>query len=288
MKCEICHENNAETAIGADGDGEELYVCRACAEKEQKRRRKRRERTRKAQEASVQGGAPGDRPPPMLEALINAVSDMVDGLDKAIKSHDESKKAGEEKVQEFKPLKGVKVAAPYLMRGYLHLEGLNLIGEMEAVHRAVEALGMRLEGIDLDGVTEIGHIYRLCYCNDEEQAKRTMNAIVEQEKNARIRLYEEMPRVFGDALCRALAILKNCRLLSVGEYFDLLSPLRLAAMEDMLDGIKSREIDRIMKGLCFGSAEPPLSIGERETIDAERADEANRRFEDVVVSDQEF
>ena len=38
MKCELCHEREAETAIFREGKGkrrEELYVCRACAEREQ-------------------------------------------------------------------------------------------------------------------------------------------------------------------------------------------------------------------------------------------------------------
>ena len=60
-----------------------------------------------------------------------------------------------------------------------------------------------------------------------ETAGRVVKAILREERNARIRLFEELPRVFGDSLCRALAVLKNCRLLSPGECFDLLSPLRL-------------------------------------------------------------
>ena len=55
MKCELCHQKDAETAIQVEKEGaaEELYVCHACAKKERLRRQKKSQRTRKA----------GDLPP---------------------------------------------------------------------------------------------------------------------------------------------------------------------------------------------------------------------------------
>ena len=49
MKCELCHQKDAETAIqvGKDGVEEELYVCQECARKERVRRQKKSQRTRK-------------------------------------------------------------------------------------------------------------------------------------------------------------------------------------------------------------------------------------------------
>ena len=49
MKCELCHNADAETAIvRGEGDAaEELYVCRACATAERQRRQKKSQRTRK-------------------------------------------------------------------------------------------------------------------------------------------------------------------------------------------------------------------------------------------------
>ena len=101
-----------------------------------------------------------------------------------------------------------------------------------------------------------------------------------------MRLFEELPRVFGDSLCRALAVMKNCRLLSPGEYFDLLSPLRLAAKEEMLDGIDAEEIERRLAETDLTSAEDKLEQAERDRADAERADEMNARFEDVVLNER--
>ena len=43
MKCELCHQKDAETAIQLEKDGEEqeLYVCRECANRERVRRQKK-------------------------------------------------------------------------------------------------------------------------------------------------------------------------------------------------------------------------------------------------------
>ena len=92
--------------------------------------------------------------------------------------------------------------------------------------------------------------------------------------------------MFGDSLCRALAILKNCRLLSPGELFDLLSPLRLAALENMLEGITLKEIGEMLLSIDLSSKEEKESVQERDRIDAERADQMNRRFEDVVLNER--
>jgi len=124
------------------------------------------------------------------------------------------------------------------------------------------------------------------YEGSSERAKRVVEDLLAQEQNARTRLYAEMPRVFGDSLCRALAIMKNCRMLSPGELFDLLSPLRLAACEDMLDGITLDEIRSLAAGIDLESKEDNMEPEERDQADAMRADEMNARFEDVVLNER--
>lgn len=287
MKCEICHQKDAETAVILPGEGEdrELYVCRECARQERLRRQKKSQRTRKAS-----GTAPGvsisvtkvggdGEPPPLLAAIMDAVHGMVSDLEKATKEKDSRK---EPKYRDF-PCS--RVEAVYRVGDGLHLEGLHLIGELEAVQRAVRALKMQLVGVDADGVRDAGHVFRLRYTGSAEKAKRVVEDMLAQERNARARLSGEMPRVFGDSLCRALAVLKNCRLLSPGEFFDLLSPLRLGAIEGMLEGVTRREIERWMSETDLSSREDKMDAEERDRVDAERADEMNRRFEDVVLDE---
>ena len=231
MKCELCHQKDAETAIQLEKDGEEqeLYVCRECANRERVRRQKKSQRTRKGAgemppgvSISVSGVSSGDEPPPIVAAIMNAVSGLVEGLEQAAEEAGKAKKKPE--LADF-PCE--RAEAAYRIGDRLHLEGLHLIGELEPVHRAMKALRLELVGI-----------------------------------------------------------LKNCRLLSPGELFDLLSPLRLAAIEKMLDGITLGEIEKMLASIDLSSKEDGESQQERDRIDAERADEMNRRFEDVVLNER--
>ena len=289
MKCELCNDHDAETAINVKQDGEdrELYVCNECARKERIRRQKKSQRTRKKTSGSTpdvsisvtQVG--GDSAPPLfIEALMNAVHGMVNDLEKAEKEKSSRKKA---KLHDF-PCS--RVEAAYRIGDRLHLEGLHLIGEMAAVHRAMRALDIQLVGVEIDGVKEAGHVYSIKYNCPQARVKRVVEELIEQEKNARVRLFEELLRVFGDSLCRSLAILKNCRLLAPGELFDLLSPLRLAALEDMLDGITLAEIEEALAGINLTPGDDMMTVDARDAADAERADEANRRYEDVVLNER--
>jgi ssDNA-binding Zn-finger/Zn-ribbon topoisomerase 1 len=295
MKCELCHKADAETAITrGEGDAEEeLYVCNACAKAERQRRQKKSQRTRK-----VTGLPPGmsmsitrisgddgdgDEPPPILGAIMNAFQDMVSDLEKAKDEMEKSEKKRRAKTIDF-PCAGIPT--DYRVRDRMHLEGLHLIGELEPVKRAVRALGGELYGIDADGIHETGHAYGLRYTGSSERAERVVERILESERCARVRLFEELPRVFGDSLCRALAIMKNCRLLSSGELFDLLSPMRLAAREKMLDGITYSVVERMMRDVDLSGSEDRLDQDGRDKADAERADEMNRRFEDVVLNER--
>lgn len=292
MKCEICHKDEAREAMVPESGSEddELYVCPACAKAERERRQKKSQRTRKVTglppgvsmsitEISSGGqGGEGDEPPPIIGAIMNAFHDMVSGMEK-------ERASGRKTRDEMTELPAGRIPPEFRIKGGFHLEGLHLIGELDAVKRALHALGMDLTGETADGVQETGHVYRLRYRGALDRAKRVAEDLLREEKNARVRLKGELPRVFGDSLCRALAILKNCRLLSPGELFDLLSPMRLAAKERMLDGISLSEIERMMNDADLSCSEDKLSQEERDRADAERADEMNRRFEEVMLDD---
>ena len=288
MKCEICHKADASTAIrrGDGDDADELYVCAACAKAERQRRQKKSLRTRKVtglppgvSMSVTEVSGDGEAPPPIIGAIMDAFHSMVSDLEKAEK---EAKPAKAPEMSDL-PIDGVDAA--FCAAGRLHLEALHLIGERDAVKRATRALGMELSGVEADGVKDAGHVYSLRHHGAKKRARRIMSALVREERNARVRLFEEMPRVFGDSLCRALAVMKNCRLLSPGERFDLLSPLRLAAREGMLDGIDADEIEGMLSADDLANAEDALEQPERDRLDAERADEMNRRFEDVVLNE---
>ena len=289
MKCEICKEKNAETAIAGCGNGEELYVCKECARKERVKRQKARERTRKVSglppgvEMSITeiGGNGGGSP--VIGAIMNALNDIVGEFGR---HRQESGNNGRERKKPAKTFPSDRVPDEFRIHGMMQLEGLYLIGEIEQAKRAAAAIGMELRGISLSGVGDAGHAYSLHYCGSPEQARRFARDLIAQERNARTRLADEMPRVLADALGRALALLKNCRMLSSGELFDLLSTLRLGAAGRLLDGITAGELVSMIDEIDITADDGELPAEERDRIDGERADATNARFEDVVLNER--
>ncbi len=288
MKCEICQNNNAECAIQVMREGveDELYVCSECARKEKLRRQKNSQRTRKklilppGVSMSVTQIGEGEAPPQIIEALMNAMQGVVSSIGKepAPQVH------GNGREMSNVSLDGVD--EQLILSGGLQLEGLFLIGEIDAVKRSLHALDMDIVGYSLCGINDSGHVYDLKYACDVNTARRVRDSLVAQELTARTRLMNDMSRVFGDALCRSLAILKNARLLSSGELYDLLSPLRLASKEGFLDGVSEEALDAIISSIDVHNKDDVMDQRSRDKIDARLADEMNRKFEDVVLNEE--
>ena len=177
----------------------------------------------------------------------------------------------------------------------LHLEGLYLIGELDAVLRGLDAMRVEAVGVNAGGLRNIAHVFRLSNeitLGKTEQeivafSERAILATIEQEFNARVRLVEEMPRVFADSLMRALCILRGARLLSVAETADLVSPVRLAATMGFLDGITVGECDELMSARDFGETDEESDESDpdaRDRVDGARADRMNARFAAVATN----
>ena len=175
MKCELCHQADAETAITrGEGDAaEELYVCHACAKAERLNRQKKSQRTRKVtglppgMSMSITRIGPADEnsdgeEPPFIGAIMNAFQDMVSDIEKARQA------SKDEKGPDYHDFPASRVDAAYRIGNRLHLEALHLIGELEAVKRALHALKMDLVGVNADGIREAGHVYTLRYSGSSE------------------------------------------------------------------------------------------------------------------------
>lgn len=297
MKCELCHNNDAQSAINIEKDGEEqeFYVCNECARKEKAKRQIKRSRARKTAilpggvemsitEVSLPAGNDSgeDGAPPIVKAIIDAVHGMVSDLAKANEERKKRKEAPEKKELNLSRI----VHPAFRVRGRVHLEGIFLIGELPQVKTAFEDLGLELKDLSGDDVHDIAHAYSVLHSGDEGLARRAVQALVEQERNARIRLVEEMPVVLADSAFRSLATLKNCRLMTNMEYFDLLAMLRMLALDCMFDGITLAEIDSMLKSIDISFPETGLAGAERDRLESELAEKANARFEDVVLNDR--
>lgn len=284
MKCELCRKNDAETAVETMQDGEmrELYVCRGCAAGLQQAPSAPEESAApgipSATVSITQIGGDGQPPPPFVEALMEAVGGL---FGRGGKGREQDKRAG----AKFRALPNpLPEGSPFRMRKGLHLEGLNLTGYLDCVRRACRVLGMELRGIPADGIDEAGHVYTLRYRGSAERARRFAAEVVRQESLARDRLQQSIPIVFLDAVARSIAVLRNCRLLSPAEAFDMLSPLRLAALAGIVDGIALHQIENAMAHADLSSSEDNLDGEECDRLDAERAVEYNRMFARVKIN----
>lgn len=186
---------------------------------------------------------------------------------------------------------GLEISATF------HLEGLHLIGDLEPALNALNALRLSARGYSRDGLRNAAHIFRIANAahlgiDERELVARVGRAfadVVRQEMNARIRLVEELPLVFEDAIARSLAVLRSCRLLSDWELMDIVSPLCLAANLGFLDNLSRDEARKMMfaRANAPQGTEAPLTYEEqreRDRKDAALADGANRRFKGVRLN----
>ena len=175
----------------------------------------------------------------------------------------------------------------------VHLEGLHIIGDLPPVLSGLTALRIGYKSIDMDGLRNVAHLFRIF--NESAiglperaliaRVARAFTHLAEQETAARKALVDEQPRLFLDSVERALAILRHARLLSPYEYLDLLSPIRIAAIMGFLDGITRQQIDKVMRRqLSRPLTQPPATQEEerqRDIRDADLADRVNAAFADV-------
>lgn len=177
-----------------------------------------------------------------------------------------------------------------------HLEGLHLMGDLDPALNALYGLRMDVRGCTGDGMKDAAHLFRITNCRhigiDERdltaRVGRVFTDLVQQETNARIRLVDELPRVFEDAISRSIAILRSCRLLSEWELLDIISPLRIAAELDFLDNFTREDALSLTRArLNLVDSQRPCSYDEqreRDRHDAALASKANRRFKNVRLN----
>lgn len=134
----------------------------------------------------------------------------------------------------------------------MHLPGLILAGQMEKVVRAANQLGLAVRGLFGEGTDASGHLFQISNQQTlgESEAEilqrliQVLQAIMEQEVNARQRLREDSPHKLQDQIARAYGIIRNARLLTSSEAMKLLSLMRLAADMQFLPEQVRATVDR--------------------------------------------
>ena len=82
MKCELCHKDEAKVAITltVDGKPKELYVCKACADKNKAPPPNKKKSGARHPEISVMGKSAEDLPQPLVDGLVKATIDFMKGV----------------------------------------------------------------------------------------------------------------------------------------------------------------------------------------------------------------
>ena len=86
MKCELCHKGDAQVAITltVNGKSKELYVCKACAEKNKAQVQVPGKKKPSAHpghpQLSVMGKSADDLPQPLVDGLVKATIDFMKGV----------------------------------------------------------------------------------------------------------------------------------------------------------------------------------------------------------------
>jgi protein arginine kinase len=176
----------------------------------------------------------------------------------------------------------------------MHLAGLKLVNEIDAVIKGLARIGLMVRGILGEGSEARGNMFQICsqttMGETEEQIIERVSKIAGEvaghELNARARLMEKSSRFVMDQIVRALALLQNARLMTSGEALDLLSGLRFGVERGI---IKNFGIDRVgeitlltQPGHLQKLAGRKLSASDRDEI---RADMLRERLKDVIVSE---
>lgn len=117
----------------------------------------------------------------------------------------------------------------------LHVPGLVLMNEINAVVKGMAKIGLAVRGLWGEGSEAAGNMFQVSNQMTLGQVEadilrnieQIVLEIVEHEKNARWRLFEKNEPVVRDHAGRALGILSNAHVLTSKEALDLLSDLRL-------------------------------------------------------------
>ncbi len=160
----------------------------------------------------------------------------------------------------------------------LHVPGLVLMNEINAVVKGMAKIGLAVRGLWGEGSEAIGNMFQVSNqmtLGEREEdivssLEQVVLEIVEHEKNARARLFEQREHIIRDHVGRAVGILSHAHVLTSKECMDLLSDLRLGL--DM--GIVHMQRPEVVNDLLILTQPGHLQKVEGRKLKAEERDEA--------------
>ncbi|MFU8780963.1 MAG: ATP--guanido phosphotransferase [Kiritimatiellia bacterium] len=142
----------------------------------------------------------------------------------------------------------------------VHLAGLRLLGELDAVVRGLQRTGFAVRGISGEGSSAKGGFCQisnqktlgLSEADTLREVCTMVESVLQAEYGARDRLQHMRPLLLEDAVARAYGVLRHARLLSTGEALDYLSAVMLGVERGMLGGVDMGMIRDLLRDVQPG------------------------------------
>ena len=182
----------------------------------------------------------------------------------------------------------------------LHLPALVMTKQMERAVRAVHQLGIVARGIFGESSDPSGSVFQISNqqtLGESEEAiierlRNVIGTIMEQERNARIRLFESEGSAVLDKIYRAFGVLKYANVLSSSEAMNLLSMVRFASDVNLLPEEVRKTVDQLIMDaqpshlqFSHGAA---LESAERDLLRAQRVRDKMKHIPDPDPSSLSF
>jgi len=136
----------------------------------------------------------------------------------------------------------------------IHLPGLVLTNEIDAVISQITKVGLAVRGFYGEGTDVLGNLFQISnqttLGRKEEDIVSSLEEVTRQlighEENARMTLIKDAGDEIKDKIWRAYGILMNARVLSSEEAMNLLSAVRLGVAMGILDMLPTRLVNEVM------------------------------------------
>lgn len=142
---------------------------------------------------------------------------------------------------------GIRVSA------MLHLPGLVLAEQMNAIVQSVNKLGLAVRGLYGEGTEALGNVFQVSNqmtLGETESAiverlEKVLAQIIEYEDNARASLLEQKPKMLFNQIGRAYGILANSHIITSKEAMNMLSFMRLGSDLGAFPGVNRSFTDEL-------------------------------------------
>jgi len=142
---------------------------------------------------------------------------------------------------------GIRVSA------MLHLPGLMLAEQINAVVQSVNKLGLAVRGLYGEGTEALGNVFQVSNqmtlgeteMTIVQRLEKVLTQIIEYEQNAREVLLEKKPKMVLNQIGRAYGVLAHAHIITSKEAMNMLSFVRLGVDLGMFPGLERALIDEM-------------------------------------------